>query len=111
MNEIAVSASDSVSNIASIAQENAAGSEEVSAATEEMTAQVEQVSAAATELGRMADDLSEQVSEFPLSDDQADRLHVVVPFQEGREAAQLQLTNGPRTFRRERGGPEATAHD
>ena len=64
---VVANAAESVSAIASVAEENSAATEQVSASTEELSAQVEEVSASAEVLGEIADRLSEQVSRFRLT--------------------------------------------
>ena len=63
-----------VENIASVSEENSAAVEEVSASTEEVLAQVEQVSASATSLMDLAQDLQRIVSQFKLSQNDANTI-------------------------------------
>ena len=67
--EVATSAAESVTGIASVAEENSAATEQVSASSEEMSAQVEEVTASTLELGRLADSLNRQLSTFDLGGD------------------------------------------
>lgn len=55
-----------VGEIASVAQESAAGTEETAAATEEQTASMEEISASAQELAEMAQKLSSIVERFKI---------------------------------------------
>ena len=63
----AAEATQSVTAIAAVAEENSAATEQVSASTEEMSAQVEEVTASTFELGQIAETLQEQLSRFKLN--------------------------------------------
>lgn len=64
LNEFSALVGESISQIASIAQTNAAGTEEVAAATEEQSATLEQLSALAQQFNTLADQLRNTVDKF-----------------------------------------------
>jgi phage-related tail protein len=57
---------NSIDNISSISEENAAAAQEVSASTEEMTAQIDEMAASAQTLSAMAVDLQKLAGQFKL---------------------------------------------
>ena len=59
-------ASEAVTTVAAVSEENSAAAEEVSAATEEMAAQVEETVASTQILAELAQNLGESVSVFHL---------------------------------------------
>ena len=67
MNENSKALSGSVSNSATIAEENSAAAQEVSASVEEMSAQVEETLAAAQSLTDMSDEMERSISVFKVN--------------------------------------------
>lgn len=64
LSEEAIKASDAISDIASISQETAAGTEEVSASTEEQTSVIHQIADSAEHLAKLATDLHISIERF-----------------------------------------------
>lgn len=87
VNGVATSAADSVTGIASVAEENSAATEQVSAAAEEMSAQVEEVTASTHLLGDVADDLQRQLSVFTLTNPASVRTEIEKHASDDRLAA------------------------
>ncbi len=87
VNGVATSAADSVTGIASVAEENSAATGQVSAAAEEMSAQVEEVTASTHLLGDVADNLQRQLSVFTLANPASVRTEIEEHASDDRLAA------------------------
>jgi len=89
MSEQAGTVTESMTSIASVAEENSAAAEEVSASAEEMSAQVEEVTANTLELGNLADRLHGELAAFrlPGQEEATPALTVVEDGSETEEAA------------------------
>ncbi|MCT4606273.1 MAG: methyl-accepting chemotaxis protein [Marinisporobacter sp.] len=66
LNKNSVTVGESIDNIASITQQNAAGAEEVAASTEEQTATLQELSASAEQLAELSTKLQQSIQKFKI---------------------------------------------